>query len=96
MRDIDEFINQGDYWKDVTLPKCLGACATLGYTIGAIAVSVINTRDDENMFHYFIIICSILYLYHKITKNFVKLLTAMSSFEQNCATSFILSLTLGF
>ena len=51
LRDIDEFINQGDYWKDVTLPKCLGACATLGYTIGAIAVSVNNMRD-ENVFQF--------------------------------------------
>ena len=42
LRDIDEFINQKDYWKDVTLPRCLGACATLGYTIGAIAVSLVK------------------------------------------------------
>ena len=42
LRDIDEFINQKDYWKDVTLPRCLGACATLGYTIGAIAVSIVK------------------------------------------------------
>ena len=42
LRDIDEIINQKDYWKDVTLSRCLGACATLGYTIGAIAVSIVK------------------------------------------------------
>ena len=31
LRDIDEFINQGNHWKDVTVPRCLEACRRLGF-----------------------------------------------------------------
>ena len=41
LRDITDYINRLDEWKDVTAPRCLGACATLGYTIGALAVSIL-------------------------------------------------------
>ena len=34
LRDIDEFINQGNHWKDVTVPRCLEACRRLGLELG--------------------------------------------------------------
>ena len=44
LRDIDEFINQGDDWKDVTVPRYLEACWRLGFKIGALSVSS-NEQD---------------------------------------------------
>ena len=41
LRDFDQYINQNteNLWKDMTVPRCLGACATLGYEYGALSVS---------------------------------------------------------
>ena len=41
LRDFDQFINQDTevFWRDMTVPRCLGACATLGYRYGALSVS---------------------------------------------------------
>lgn len=47
LRDIDEFINQGNDWKDVTVPRCLEACRRLGFRIGALSVS--TARFQKNM-----------------------------------------------
>ena len=47
LRDIDEFINQGNHWKDVTVPRCLEACRRLGFRIGALSVS--TARFQKNM-----------------------------------------------
>ena len=38
-RDLEVYLNQDDKWKDMTLARCLGACATLGYRYAGMAVS---------------------------------------------------------
>ena len=52
LRDLDEYINQKDFWRDVTAPRCLGACATLGYTIGALSVSTEKPVLKSNVMKY--------------------------------------------
>ena len=46
LRDIDEFINQADDWKDVTVPRCLEACWRLGFKIGALSVSTAHFQKN--------------------------------------------------
>ena len=50
MRDFDQYINQDaePLWKDITVPRCLGACATLGYRYAGLSVSsCFRTRDMQ-------------------------------------------------